>query len=475
MTSGNYVHDLMALIYQDIDEASLIFGHRVSRRADTRLRDAGVLEPIERVCELLEMHKTIPSTRRHILIARTPFLGTDSTHRYRNISRISFTLLSIVSFSQTLRTKARILNDADWALLINSLDDNAASIEHFARVRGLDYLAALAKVAPLWNFLCPNGSPKLRGELSRHRSTPLPTKRIHDYVVPDNEGAEPTMPMFENADGVMVARIDVDRFYYDAQQWAIYRRPRRWPREWPYPHNPTTRRRGNVCRGCGASTDERCDCDPNTIPQVLRPLVEIANYGAKGIGVRALQYIPAGSVLAPYYGQVVPTGSQADSMYMLSMDLGTTGANIAADYLAVIDAKERGNWTRYINHSCDASTGFESANYGDKKYNVLVTNRPIGIFEEITVDYGRDYWRERHCQCGAEHCIHKGRSRTPTPQAEEEEEEEEEEVEEEEGDRGVEQVSDSEVSDVTESSGWQGDDEDSDEAAQPARKRRRLR
>lgn len=42
---------------------------------------------------------------------------------------------------------------------------------------------------------------------------------------------------------------------------------------------------------------------------------------------------------------------------------------------------------------------------GDRVVVNVVAIRDIFIFEEITADYGEDYWESRECQCGASNCL----------------------------------------------------------------------
>ena len=35
---------------------------------------------------------------------------------------------------------------------------------------------------------------------------------------------------------------------------------------------------------------------------------------------------------------------------------------------------------------------------------MVQAKRDVGIFEELTVDYGDGYWMDRECRCGAKRC-----------------------------------------------------------------------
>lgn len=58
--------------------------------------------------------------------------------------------------------------------------------------------------------------------------------------------------------------------------------------------------------------------------------------------------------------------------------------------------------TRYINHHCDSNTEPVSAMYGRRAVVVLRTTRAIAEGEEVTIDYGFDYFDANFpCECDA--------------------------------------------------------------------------
>lgn len=73
--------------------------------------------------------------------------------------------------------------------------------------------------------------------------------------------------------------------------------------------------------------------------------------------------------------------------------------------MALISAKRYGNWTRFINHSCDSSTVFRLRTIGGRERVMVEAVRDIDVFEEVSVDYGAKYWGNgRFCECGLEGC-----------------------------------------------------------------------
>ena len=100
-------------------------------------------------------------------------------------------------------------------------------------------------------------------------------------------------------------------------------------------------------------------------------------------------------------GEIYPATDTSDPIYGFDFSLPHQGLD---DTIAVISAKRYGNWTRFINHSCDASARFHTVRVGERYRVVVKSVREVGLFEELTVDYGEAYWNGRRCQCGAEGC-----------------------------------------------------------------------
>lgn len=65
-----------------------------------------------------------------------------------------------------------------------------------------------------------------------------------------------------------------------------------------------------------------------------------------------------------------------------------------------------GNFTRFVNHSCSPNCFFSAIIFRGRKVSVLVAVENIGLFDEITADYGDEYFLRRgmECRCGTEGC-----------------------------------------------------------------------
>ena len=71
-----------------------------------------------------------------------------------------------------------------------------------------------------------------------------------------------------------------------------------------------------------------------------------------------------------------------------------------------IDASNRGNITRYMNHSCGGKAIFEEVCNGDRHAVVVVTVETIEAADEVTINYGKHLWFV--CKCGHPACRPRG-------------------------------------------------------------------
>ena len=199
---------------------------------------------------------------------------------------------------------------------------------------------------------------------------------------------------------------------------------------------------------------ERCGCNLDRVGKYYgTPLVELYTTNLRGTGVRALQNIAEVSILDAYLGEIYPFsatlryGSGLGAAYRMRGAISkrhpkpnaskrgrssTTSSSSAspsrkraskesandtivsdaADLYAseythfAIDSAWRGNWTRYINHSCDPNTQFQSQNVGMRTEILVEAIRDIEFGEEITIDYSDDYFESQKfaCKCGVKTC-----------------------------------------------------------------------
>ncbi len=101
----------------------------------------------------------------------------------------------------------------------------------------------------------------------------------------------------------------------------------------------------------------------------------------KGSGLFAVQAIESGAFILEYTGEKLPTATAEDtgSPYLFVLDDDWT-----------INGPVPQNTAGYINHACDPNT--EAIIEGDH-INIYAT-REIASGEELTIDYGEEYFDE---------------------------------------------------------------------------------
>jgi len=181
-----------------------------------------------------------------------------------------------------------------------------------------------------------------------------------------------------------------------------YPRPPTWPPSLPYTSDPTTRLPTDPpCYLCHLPT---CKCHPFTSSSILHPPIHLHHYGPKGWGVRTLQNLPPGAILDEYVGEILPYHSTLyPSTYSVALALPRGGRGVEGGGIAQICAQRKGNWTRFVNHSCRPNCRLETMVVGRRWRVMVVAVRGVGCGEEVTVDYGGGYWRGRRrggCVCG---------------------------------------------------------------------------
>ena len=303
------------------------------------------------------------------------------------VSDRNWTLLSILSHSITFRKAASILTNRHWKSFVKCIKENAVSLEVFAKVRKLDIqtsLKRMSKYLPLEIQL-----QWLSLEDAKADINPDPSR---SYIVA-SQMSEVKQPTYDDR-----PQLTTRENIYNKDLLLRYDKPASWPASKPWPSDPTERLAEHVCYSC--QSPDSCDCTPLTSPKVINPRVELHSYGSKGVGIRALQRIPKDTFLAEYVGLLQHRQYIGDPTYGLSLcgedeDLETT----------LISAKRYGNWTRFLNHSCNSSTVFQHAVIGRRQRMMIKATRDIEMFEEMTIDYGDSYWKgRRFCECGEEGC-----------------------------------------------------------------------
>lgn len=119
--------------------------------------------------------------------------------------------------------------------------------------------------------------------------------------------------------------------------------------------------------------------------RLMNPLV--------GYGVYTQTSIPAHTYIGEYTGVVRKRRRRADltNDYVFGYVIG------GYDTPWVIDAKERGNFTRFFNHSFEPNLTSGWMIVDGICHIIFFSNRRIEAGEQLTYDYGPHFWKKRSC------------------------------------------------------------------------------
>lgn len=120
----------------------------------------------------------------------------------------------------------------------------------------------------------------------------------------------------------------------------------------------------------------------------------VVRRSSAGLGLFATKEFKRGDFIIEYTGERITDeeSNRRGGKYLFVLDKET-----------VIDGKRREHTARYINHSCKPNAEAE-IDEDARKVNILA-KRKIIPGEEITYDYGKEYWEEYikpfGCRCSA--------------------------------------------------------------------------
>ena len=111
-----------------------------------------------------------------------------------------------------------------------------------------------------------------------------------------------------------------------------------------------------------------------------------------GYGAFADVYIPAWTVIGEYVGIITNKKANTDYAWIYHSEPKDSEGNTV---LLRVDARTRGNMTRFLNHSDDPNCSVIHVPYKNRWRTLYLTNTNILPDQELTVFYGRNYWKER--------------------------------------------------------------------------------
>eukprot|EP00644_Phytophthora_capsici_P001375 jgi/Phyca11/105136/e_gw1.10.592.1 len=123
--------------------------------------------------------------------------------------------------------------------------------------------------------------------------------------------------------------------------------------------------------------------------------------GSIGYSVITSEDIESGSIVAEYAGVLTTHDYRKDKKRISNYTIGLATRSSRKENLW-IEAKFKGNITRFMNHSCAANCRFYEVQNRRFVTVVVVAMEDIQAGSEVTVDYGDELWFK--CQCGADEC-----------------------------------------------------------------------
>lgn len=202
----------------------------------------------------------------------------------------------------------------------------------------------------------------------------------HDYVIgmPNNE-ATPLSVTYQQWDKDF-SYIHLDTCQIDEEAWGLYD---------PRVVHTSRAQDSHMCQICHERQSDdppenNCNCFSNLYPQIVPYIAPVQVYrtpNGRNNGLVACLPFERGAAIGEFVGQVTSGLSNLDVM---------VGQTESASYQ--IWQGRQGNYTRFVNHSCQPNSQYERFMWAGTQRIVLVS-KGIEAGDEITVDYSDTYWR----------------------------------------------------------------------------------
>ncbi|KAA8894146.1 hypothetical protein FN846DRAFT_1001472 [Sphaerosporella brunnea] len=192
-----------------------------------------------------------------------------------------------------------------------------------------------------------------------------------------------------------------------AARCAKFKGPETWPEFLPV-------RDGWKCSVC---TKRYCQCLWEFSQPIRVELFAVSNpgFGKLSTGCRTLQAreVPVGTIIGEYTGVFVDedVGLRSGDRYGMNVNGTTLGPPLVPRRAKfpgyAITAYNSGSFLRFINHSCIPNCALEYRVWRGRRLTFVTTIAKLAPFEEITYDYGADYWSTKEkggrpgCLCPA--------------------------------------------------------------------------
>ncbi|KAK0200089.1 hypothetical protein DFS33DRAFT_1388385 [Desarmillaria ectypa] len=164
-----------------------------------------------------------------------------------------------------------------------------------------------------------------------------------------------------------------------------------------------------------------CRCDVsciNRVAQLPRQIpIEVFKTERYGWGVRSSVDVERGKVIGLYTGLLVPrtvANKSSDQSFIFALDFTEDGNEPEEEGACSVDSTLYGNWTRFLNHSCDPTLQIYQVVYDTifemrTPYVAFVAKKNIHAGTEFTFDYCPPAAKKKRkggnrCLCGASNC-----------------------------------------------------------------------
>lgn len=162
----------------------------------------------------------------------------------------------------------------------------------------------------------------------------------------------------------------------------------------------------------------RSNCTTANFFQIndVKNSVELCETADMGIGVFATSRIPKNTHIGLYTGDLtnLTAGTGLTDLQVAYSAQPSWAITDTGGEKVNIDASERGNWTRFINHACAPLTNCafsqRTVACGTQLVHSIRTTKDIDVGDQLFLDYGRAYFRQGRriirpgCLCGSRRC-----------------------------------------------------------------------
>jgi hypothetical protein len=204
------------------------------------------------------------------------------------------------------------------------------------------------------------------------------TGHPHDYVIgmPNNEAIELSVTYQQWDKDFSYKHLDTCQI--DEEAWGLYD---------PRVVRASRDQDSHTCQICHEwqsddPPENNCNCFPNLYPHPYTAPVQVYRTpNGRNNGLIACLPFERGAAIGEFVGQVTSGLSNLDVM---------VGQTESASYQ--IWQGRQGNYTRFVNHSCQPNSQYERFMWTGTQRIVLVS-KGVEAGDEITVDYSDTYWK----------------------------------------------------------------------------------